>query len=216
MTWRTLSNIRTSSFPSLWKWPNWCNLCVSASDPPPWNPLDRPDRHIIHSNQIHLSDRRQFCVSHNIVFFSFVLIWRPRCSDSDGGSSIRKSSAQLHCRINWAMTGHHTTRELGRCSGFTLKIDNEIVGLTKNRDHTHTLVCSQCLWSDKEGKLSERECSFVKSQAFFLSEKRKKYFALFFLSFQRKDSFLVSFLFYLISFLRSKVTYTGSTMSTLC
>ena len=34
--------------------------------------------------------------------------------------------------------------------GFTLKIDNEIVGRTKHRDHTHARVCSRCLLSTRK------------------------------------------------------------------
>ena len=33
--------------------------------------------------------------------------------------------------------------------GFTLKIDNEIVGRTKHRDHTHERVCPRCLLSTR-------------------------------------------------------------------
>ena len=48
-----------------------------------------------------------------------------------------------------------------------------------------------------------------RTKDFFLVEKRKR-LALFFLFFQRKDPLSLAFLYYLISFLRSKVTHTGS------
>ena len=111
--------------------------------------------------------------------------------------------------------GMTTTNELAAICGFTLKIDNEIVGLTKHRDHTHARVCSRCLWPNKEGKqFLERSSSGValfgeKTRDFFLVEKRKR-LTLFFLFFQRKDPLSLAFLSYLISFLRSKVTHTGS------
>ena len=57
-------------------------------------------------------------------------------------------------------------------------------------------------------KIFEWESSLVKSQDFFLSEKRKR--LMFFFSFLSKDPILLSFLFYLTSFPRSKFMYTGS------
>ena len=51
---------------------------------------------------------------------------------------------------NWEDT---TTRELTVIVGFTLKIDNEIVGLTKHHDHTHERLLSMSLV--KEGKISQ-------------------------------------------------------------
>ena len=72
--------------------------------------------------------------------------------------------------------------------------------------------CTRLLWMPlvqqrHRKKLFERENSLVKSQDFFLSEKIKR--LMFFFSFLSKDP-LLSFLFDLISFLGSKVTYIGS------
>ena len=52
--------------------------------------------------------------------------------------------------------------------------------------------------------------SLWKDLGFLFSWKEKKACALFFLFFQRKDPLSLAFLYYLISFLRSKVTHTGS------
>ena len=90
--------------------------------------------------------------------------------------------------------------------GFTLEIDK---GQTKHRDHArHASVLSACGPTRKGSSSWEREL-FEKRQDLFLSEKRKR-LTLFFSFLPRKDPLLPAFLFYLISFLRSKVTYTGS------
>ena len=59
-------------------------------------------------------------------------IWRPRCSDSSAGSSIGENST-MH-RNNQQTIGNTTTPELVQYRGFTVKIDNELVGLTKHHD----------------------------------------------------------------------------------
>ena len=79
-------------------------------------------------------------------------------------------------------------KRTGRNSGFTLKVDNEIVGRTKHRDHTHARVCSRCLLSHKEDELGLAATG--NRMVFFLSEKKKEASALFlFLHKERHQSY---------------------------
>ena len=57
--------------------------------------------------------------------------------------------------------------------GISLKIDNEIVGLTKHRDHTHARVCSRCLLSNKEDQLTQQQ---PKIAGFLVIRKEKRSF----------------------------------------
>ncbi len=142
------------------------------------------------------------------------MIWRPRCSDSSAERQLGKVPLCIST-INRQLK-YNDTRTGPLYCGFTLKIDNEIVGRTKHRDHTHVRVCSRCLLSNNEGATnSVRVPLREKTKGFLFSCKEKKDVDIF-LFFQRKDPLPLSFLFYLISFLRSKVTYIPEyTRSTL-
>ena len=96
-----------------------------------------------------------------------------------------------------------TTRELAGIGGFTLKIDNEIVGLTKYRDHTRTLVCSKCLFVPQGRKRPLSESALCEKTGFLLVEKRKKADTLFF--FVPKGRTRFHYPSYSISYLSSEV-----------
>ncbi len=92
---------------------------------------------------------------HYLYSVASVLIWRPRCSDSSAGRQLGKAP-QCITTINRQLE-YNDTRTGPLYCGFTLKNDDEMVGQTKHRDHTHARVCSRCLWSNKEDELSQQQ-----------------------------------------------------------
>ena len=117
-----------------------------------------------------------------------------------------------NCTEDQHMIGNDNDKRTDLYNGFTQKVDNKIVGRSTG-PHSCTQwshVFSQCLLSHKEGNPTQWELLLVKRQKDFFSSWKEKSPDTVFLFFQRKDPFPLSFLLYLISFLRKKVTYTGS------
>ena len=92
-------------------------------------------------------------------------------------------------------------------SGFTLKIDNEIEGRSTATTLMHASVLNASLSHRKTLLCFKKQQTKIGRFPFYL--KRKKKLPLFFFLIWEAPV-LLAFLFYLISFLRSKVTYSGS------